>query len=251
MIDTNHKLSNRFFFVNNDTGITPSADNSRMIPMSRLIAMSIITDTNFRILFDDSGVDDQLFVQFDITSGKGKEVMKDIVDAMNSNQRVVTLADRSTGESITSHYDKGEVEITGGVSGTFALSGALTVAGNITSSTTLVVQGSLILSGDTKSSDGDAVSPSKPVTYLAHDGDEAVTLADSTIVGRNIIIISITDNTVTLTPANTAGDYTTIAFTNIGESVTLMWTASGWAVLSRCGGGTAAADAVATMPVLA
>ena len=129
MIDTNHKLSNRFFFVNNDTGITPSANDSRMIPMSRLIAMSIITDTNFRILFDDSGVDDQLFVKFEITSGKGKEVMKDIVDAMNSNQRVVTLADRSTGESISSHYDKGEVVITGGVSGTFALSGALTVAG--------------------------------------------------------------------------------------------------------------------------
>ena len=132
MIDTNHKLSNRFFFVNNDTGITPSADNSRMIPMSRLIAMSIITATNFRILFDDSGVDDQLFVKFEITSGKGKEVMKDIVDAMNSNQRVVTLADRSTGESITSHYDKGEVVITGGVSGTFALTGALTVAGAAT-----------------------------------------------------------------------------------------------------------------------
>lgn len=78
----------------------------------------------------------------------------------------------------------------------------------------------------------------------------SLTLADGSSVGQLKWFVSTTDSDVTITPATTAGAYTTITMTNIGDSVCCLWTASGWAVLSRGSGAAAGAAAVAGLPVL-
>lgn len=115
----------------------------------------------------------------------------------------------------------------------------------------VLVDDSAILGTETKTEDGDALSTTIPVSILDHDGDEAVTLANGSTVGQLKIVVSSTNNTVTLTPATTAGAYSTIATTNIGEAYICMWTADGWLVISRSSGATANASSVAGLPVLA
>ena len=115
----------------------------------------------------------------------------------------------------------------------------------------LLADDSMILGTETKSTDADALSTTIPVSILDHDGDEAVTLADGGNVGQIKIVMSSTNNTVTCTPTTTAGTYSTIATTNIGEVYMLMWTADGWAVISRASGDTQADNAIDDVPVLA
>lgn len=238
MSTENSSLANRFFYYDpRDAGVSVDLQPARTWPMSKLHAMYMSDSNTLLLVFDDAGFGDHMVVNFDINNNKGKEAIKDIVDAMNSTQKIVVLGNVITGESVMNDFVHVS-ETSGGSTGTFYVSGTLSVGS------------ALVLNTDTVSSDGDPIS-NKPVTFLGHDGDEAVTLADNSSLGRTIRIVSLTDNTVTLTPVTTAGAYATIAFTNIGESVTLMWTANGWAVLSRCGGGTANSTSVATMPVLA
>ena len=109
----------------------------------------------------------------------------------------------------------------------------------------------LIMDHETVTENADACSPSIPVTIIDNDGNEGITLANGTTVGQVKIFISSTANTVTLTPATTSGAYATIATTEIGACYMLMWTADGWAVISRAGGAAAGATAVAAYPVLA
>ena len=109
----------------------------------------------------------------------------------------------------------------------------------------------LILDHETVTENADACSPSVPVTIIDNDGDEAISLANGTIVGQTKIFISSTNNTVTLTPATTAGAYSTIATSNIGETYILMWCSDGWAVLSRTSGDTQDSNTVDDIPVLA
>lgn len=130
MIDTNTNLSNRFFYVNQSP--TSASDSARTFPMSRLIAMNMISAGDLRMSFDDSGAGDHTIVQILMTSGKGKEAIKDIVDAINSNQKIVVLADEFTGESIINDYEGGSVTVFSGSIGAFALNGNLSVAGSST-----------------------------------------------------------------------------------------------------------------------
>jgi len=127
MIDQNINLSNRFFYVN--PSASDESDDARIFPMSRLISMSFNSSSNFNLMFDDAGVGDHTLVVIVITDHKGREAMKDVVDAINSHQKVVVLGDQFTGESIISDYVGGNVTISEGDFGTFALNGALTVAG--------------------------------------------------------------------------------------------------------------------------
>ena len=126
MIDQNTNLSNRFFYVNPTSD--DESDDARIFPMSRLISMSLNSSTNFNLMFDDAGVGDHTLVVIVITADKGREAMKDVVDAINSHQKVVVLGDQFTGESIISDYVGGNVSINEGTVGTFALNSALTVA---------------------------------------------------------------------------------------------------------------------------
>jgi len=109
----------------------------------------------------------------------------------------------------------------------------------------------LVWGSETVTEDADVCSITVPVTIIDNDGDEALTLADGSTVGQVKIFISSTANTVTLTPATTSGAYATIATTEIGSCYTLVWTADGWAVVSRAGGAAGAQNAVAGYPVLA
>tara|TARA_B110000902_G_C13992138_1_gene469296 strand:+ start:117 stop:596 length:480 start_codon:yes stop_codon:yes gene_type:complete len=73
-------------------------------------------------------------------------------------------------------------------------------------------------------------------------------------VGQFKFMTSVHTGTATLTPAATGGAYITIATTNVGENAVLMYhstTAAGWYVMSLESGATAAADAVASLPVKA
>jgi|5_EtaG_2_1085323.scaffolds.fasta_scaffold150534_1 hypothetical protein len=115
----------------------------------------------------------------------------------------------------------------------------------------LLVDDSAILGTETVTEAATACSTTVPVTIIDNDGDEALSLADGSNVGQLKIFISSTNNTVTLTPATTAGSYSTIATTNIGETYGLMWTADGWAVIMRASGDTQADNAVDDLPVLA
>ena len=125
------------------------------------------------------------------------------------------------------------------------LPGFANILGNI------VVDDSAILRTETVTENNDACSTTIPVTIIDNDGDEALSLANGSNVGQLKIFISSTNNTVTLTPATTAGAYSTIATTNIGETYILMWCADGWAVLSRTSGDTQDSNTVDDIPVLA
>jgi len=127
----------------------------------------------------------------------------------------------------------------------------------VESNATLSSVNSLLYAVETLSTDAAAASTTIPVTILAHDGDEGVTLGDGS-PGQIKIFISATENTVTLTPQSTGGgsnfggNSATIATTTIGSCYTLIWTnALGWSLISRTSGDNANATAVAAMPVLA
>ena len=77
-----------------------------------------------------------------------------------------------------------------------------------------------------------AVSITKAVTLLQTSGSVATTLANGTVIGQLKIIVNDTDGGASeLTPASTLG-YTNIDFTDDGDSVTLMWTGTAWAVVA-------------------
>ena len=77
-----------------------------------------------------------------------------------------------------------------------------------------------------------AVSITKAVTLLQTSGAVATTLANGTVIGQLKIIVNDTDGGASeLTPASTLG-YTNIDFTDDGDSVTLMWTGTAWAIVA-------------------
>jgi len=129
-----NNLSDRFFYVRErtpaDDGITAAAYD-RMFPMSRLQAMCMVSADSLEVSFDDAGVGDHTTVKLLITSGKGREAIKDIVDAINSTQKIVTLGNELTKESVINDFISVD-QIAEGAVGTFALNGALTVAGAAT-----------------------------------------------------------------------------------------------------------------------
>ena len=77
-----------------------------------------------------------------------------------------------------------------------------------------------------------AISITKAVTLLQTSGSVATTLADGTVIGQLKVIINDTDGgTSQCTPADPLG-YVNIDFADDGDSVTLMWTGTKWAVIA-------------------
>mgnify|MGYP001251431657 FL=1 len=77
-----------------------------------------------------------------------------------------------------------------------------------------------------------AISVSTALTLLQTAGSNATTLANGTVVGQIKIIVHDTDGgTSVLTPATRLG-YADINFADDGDTATLLWTGSAWAVLS-------------------
>lgn len=96
-----------------------------------------------------------------------------------------------------------------------------------------------------------ASEPDRPLTTISEAGVKEVTLADGKHAGQLKIFINNAAVANTVTPANTAGDYSTITFAAVGQSVTLVWTGTGWAVVSRASGDDDnTVDAVKAYPAL-
>ena len=142
----------------------------------------------------------------------------------------------------TGHQTMAQVTTTGtgAHSGTNTFTGAVNLDGKVHYAHETVTVGALSL-GTT-------------ISFFSIDGTKAYALADGTAEGEiKIVICTVAANTPagTLTPNATAGAYATIAFSVVGQSVTLVWTGSGWAIVGRQAGVAAATGVVAGLPVIA
>ena len=100
------------------------------------------------------------------------------------------------------------------------------ITGNVTGVTTGTVQA---LSG------AGAVNTTTAVTSLTTTGSaQALTLANGTAGQFKTIVHTVDGGSAVLTPTTKVG-FTTITFTNVGESATLVYTAAGWAIVALNG----------------
>ena len=89
-----------------------------------------------------------------------------------------------------------------------------------------------------------AISITKALTLLQTSGSVATTLANGTVIGQLKVIINDTDGGASeMTPASVLG-YTNIDFEQAGDSVTLMWTGTAWAVIASVDISTAASAGI-------
>jgi hypothetical protein len=86
-----------------------------------------------------------------------------------------------------------------------------------------------------------AVDIVSPITNVTTTGaTDALTLADSTIIGQMKVINHVVDGGgYVLTPTTLSGG-TTITVTDVSVSITLMWTSTGWRLVSQTGAATIA-----------
>jgi hypothetical protein len=100
------------------------------------------------------------------------------------------------------------------------------ITGNVTGVTTGTVQA---LSG------AGAVNTTTAVTSLTTTGvAQALTLANGTAGQFKTIVHTVDGGSAVLTPTTKVG-FTTITFTDVGESATLVYTAAGWAIVALNG----------------
>ena len=90
-----------------------------------------------------------------------------------------------------------------------------------------------------------AVSITHAVTLLQTSGSVATTLADGTVIGQIKVIINDTDGGASeCTPADPLG-LTNIDFEDDGDTITLIWTGTSWAVIASVDISTAASAGIA------
>lgn len=83
-----------------------------------------------------------------------------------------------------------------------------------------------------------AISVSTALTLLQTAGSNATTLADGTVVGQIKIIVHDTDGGSSVcTPADPMG-YADLNFAAVGDTATLLWSGSKWAVLATHNAGS-------------
>jgi hypothetical protein len=82
-----------------------------------------------------------------------------------------------------------------------------------------------------------AVSVTTALTLLTTDDTTASTLADGTIVGQiKIIVYDVDSGSTVCTPA-TASGFSTITFTDAGDTIVLLWTTTrGWVCIGGSSG---------------
>ena len=116
----------------------------------------------------------------------------------------------------------------------------------------VLVGDSLILDTEAIAAAG-AASTTIPIALVTADGsDMAVTIADGANTGQIKIFTTMADaNSWKVTPDTTDGAYTKVTCTLIGDTVILLWTGTGWSILSRASGAAAGATAVVGMPIVA
>lgn len=112
------------------------------------------------------------------------------------------------------------------------------VTGNITGNVTGNVTGNLV--GDVQASvqslsGAGAVNLTDMLTSLTTSGAaQALTLANGTVGQIKVISHVVDAGSAVLTPTTKIG-FTTVTFTNVGDSVTLIYTSAGWAITGISG----------------
>ncbi len=120
----------------------------------------------------------------------------------------------------------------GPVTSTNGFIGAVT--GNITGNVTGNVTGDIFATNQALSGAG-AVNVTDMFTSLTTTGAaQALTLANGTTGQIKIISHVVDGGSAVLTPTTKIG-FTTITFTNVGDSATLIYTAAGWAIIGISG----------------
>ena len=116
----------------------------------------------------------------------------------------------------------------------------------------VLVGDSLILDTEAIAAAG-AASTTIPIALVTADGsDMSVTIAEGANTGQVKIFTTMADaNSWKITPDTTDGAYTKVTCTLIGDTVILLWTGTGWSILSRASGAAAGATAVVGMPIVA
>jgi hypothetical protein len=116
----------------------------------------------------------------------------------------------------------------GPVTSTNGFIGAIT--GNVTGNVT----GDIFASTQSLSGAG-AVNLTDMLTSLTTTGAaQALTLADGTVGQIKIITHTVDGGSAVLTPTTKIG-FTTITFTNVGDTVTFIYTSAGWAIIGSRG----------------
>ena len=112
------------------------------------------------------------------------------------------------------------------------------ITGNITGNVTGNVTGNLV--GDVQASvqslsGAGAVNVTDMFTSLTTSGAaQALTLANGTVGQLKIISHVVDAGSAVLTPTTKIG-FSTVTFTNVGDSVTLIYTSAGWAIIGISG----------------
>lgn len=108
------------------------------------------------------------------------------------------------------------------------------VTGDITGNVTGNVTGDIFATNQALSGAG-AVNLTDMLTSLTTTGAaQALTLANGTAGQIKIISHVVDGGSAVLTPTTKIG-FTTITFTNVGDSATLVYTAAGWAIVGISG----------------
>ena len=95
--------------------------------------------------------------------------------------------------------------------------------------------GTDVILGTQSLSGAGAVDITNAFTALTTTGAaEALTLADGTVGELKIIAHVVDGGSAVLTPTTKIG-FSTITFTNVGETATLIYTAAGWAIVALNG----------------
>ena len=120
----------------------------------------------------------------------------------------------------------------GPVTSTNGFIGAVT--GNITGNVTGNITGDVFASNQALSGAG-AVNVTDMLTSLTSTGAaQALTLANGTVGQIKIISHIVDGGSAVLTPTTKIG-FTTITFTNVGDSAMLIYTAQGWDIVALNG----------------
>ena len=102
----------------------------------------------------------------------------------------------------------------------------------------VAAESALQLDSETISASG-AANPGIPITLTVNgSGTHAITLADGHFIGQVKYFIH-TDASGTkseITPTTTAGSWADCDLAAVGDTLTLVWTASGWAIVGRQSG---------------
>jgi hypothetical protein len=65
----------------------------------------------------------------------------------------------------------------------------------------------------------------------------ALSIADGTVAGQIMHVVKVAGNEANaVTPADTLGDWASIALTDVGDNASLLWTGTAWIVTSSMGG---------------